>query len=134
LNQAPPEPDDSRWKHPSGLRRLRGAWRVSRQGLSSALHTESAFRQELLAFCLLCPVAVLLPVDRLERLILVLTMGAVLVVELINSAIEAVVDRVGLEHHLLSGRAKDLGSAAVMLSLLLSGLAWGVVLWPLIFG
>jgi diacylglycerol kinase (ATP) len=77
---------------------------------------------------------VLLPVDRLERLILVLTMGAVLVVELINSAIEAVVDRVGLEHHLLSGRAKDLGSAAVMLSLLLSGLAWGVVLWPLIFG
>jgi len=80
----------------------------------------------------LVPVAIWLPVTPIERLILIGSLVLVLVVELLNSAIEAVVDRVGVERHALSGQAKDLGSAAVMLSLGLAGAAWLTVLWPLL--
>ncbi len=79
---------------------------------------------------LLLPVALLVKVTAVERVLLEGSLLLVLIVELINSAVEAVVDRIGSEHHELSGRAKDMGSAAVMLALLLSAFAWGVILLP----
>lgn len=128
---APEEPVFSAFKSRSGLRRIAGALRYSVAGLRSAWKHEHAFRQEL---CVVVPAvvaALLLPVTALEKLLLVSTMVLVLVVELLNSAIEAVVDRVSLERHPLSKNAKDFGSAAVMLSVLLSLAAWAVVLWGL---
>ncbi len=77
----------------------------------------------------LVPLALWLPVSPLERLLLIAVLLLVLIVEILNSAVEAAVDRIGLEHHELSGRAKDLGSAAVLLSLLMAALTWGTVLW-----
>jgi diacylglycerol kinase (ATP) len=77
----------------------------------------------------LAPLALWLPVSPLERLLLITVLLLVLIVEILNSAVEAAVDRIGLEHHELSGRAKDLGSAAVLLSLLIAALTWGTVLW-----
>lgn len=123
---------DSPFKSRGGLGRLVGAVRYSLSGLREAWRNEAAFRQEAVVCAVLAPVALWLPVTPLERLVLVGSLGLVLVVELLNSAIEAAVDRVGVERHTLSGRAKDLGSAAVMLSLLLAAGAWGTVLWPLL--
>jgi diacylglycerol kinase (ATP) len=77
----------------------------------------------------LVPLALWLPVSPIERLLLIASLLLVLIVEILNSAVEAAVDRIGLEHHELSGRAKDLGSAAVLLSLMLTALTWGTVLW-----
>ena len=125
------DPAYSAFKSRTGLRRITGAVRYSLAGLASAWKHEQAFRQEV---CVIVPatvVALMLPAPALEKLLLVATMVLVLVVELLNSAIEAVVDRVSLERHPLSKNAKDLGSAAVMLSLLLSAGAWAVVLWEL---
>ena len=130
----PDEPAFSAFKSRSGWRRIAGAVRYSLAGLRSAWKHEHAFRQEL---CVVLPatvVALLLPVAALEKLLLVATMVLVLVVELLNSAIEAVVDRVSLERHPLSKNAKDFGSAAVMLAVLLSAAAWAVVLWGLVEG
>ena len=79
---------------------------------------------------MLLPFAVFLPLDRVERIILIMTLMFVLVVELLNSAIEAIVDRVSLENHELSKRAKDLGSAAVFLSLVMTTLAWVLLAGP----
>jgi diacylglycerol kinase (ATP) len=98
----------------------------------SAWRDEAAFRQELAACALLVPLALWLPVSPLERVMLIGSLGLVLVVELLNSAIEAVVDRIGIEHHALAKKAKDLGSAAVMLSLLLATTTWALLLWPLL--
>ena len=123
------DPIFSAFKSRSGLLRVAGAMRYSLAGLASAWKHEHAFRQEL---CVIVPavvVALLLPVTVLEKLLLGSTMVLVLVVELLNSAIEAVVDRVSLERHPLSKNAKDFGSAAVMLSVLLAVVAWAVVLW-----
>jgi diacylglycerol kinase (ATP) len=123
------DPIFSAFKSRSGLKRIAGAARYSLAGLASAWKHEHAFRQEL---CVIVPatvVALLLPAAALEKLLLVATMVLVLVVELLNSAIEAVVDRVSLEHHPLSKSAKDFGSAAVMLAVLLAVVAWAVVLW-----
>ena len=130
----PDEPAFSAFKSRSGWRRIAGALRYSLAGLRSAWKHEHAFRQEL---CVVLPAtvaALLLPVAALEKLLLVATMVLVLVVELLNSAIEAVVDRVSLERHPLSKNAKDFGSAAVMLAVLLSAAAWAVVLWGLVEG
>ena len=123
------EPTFSAYKSRSGWRRIAGAVRYSLAGLRSAWRHEHAFRQEV---CVILPAtvaALLLPVAALEKLLLVATMVLVLVVELLNSAIEAVVDRVSLERHPLSKNAKDFGSAAVMLAVLLSAACWAVVLW-----
>ena len=123
------DPIFSAFKSRSGLLRVAGAMRYSLAGLASAWKHEHAFRQEL---CVIVPavvVALLLPVTALKKLLLGSTMVLVLVVELLNSAIEAVVDRVSLERHPLSKNAKDFGSAAVMLSVLLAVVAWAVVLW-----
>ena len=94
---------------------------------------ESAFRQELTLFGLLTPVAFLLPISLLEKALLVSSLVMVLVIELLNSSVEAAIDRISFEHHDLSKRAKDFGSAAVMLALLISALLWAAVCIPLLF-
>ncbi len=121
-----PQPKDaSELKGKTGLRRLINATRYSAQGFKAAWKTEDAFRQESVLAVILIPVAVLLPVSLVYKLLLIGSVILVLIVEVLNSAIEAVVDRFGGEIHPLSGKAKDLGSAAVLLALTLAIIAWG---------
>lgn len=122
----------SPFKSRGGLARLQGALRYSVNGFRQAWHEEAAFRQEVIVCALLLPVALALPVSALERIVLIGSLALVLIVELLNSAIEAVVDRVSFDRHELSKRAKDLGSAAVMLSLLAAGGSWLAILAPLL--
>jgi diacylglycerol kinase (ATP) len=117
-----------------GLRRLLLAAGYSIKGLRSAWCQEAAFRQELILTLVLLPIALWLDFSIMERLLLIAVLILVLVVELLNSAIEAAIDRVGPEFHELSGRAKDLGSAAVLLSLLLTAGVWGSLLWSHLAG
>lgn len=118
----------SEFKSKSGLKRISSAFFYSIDGLKSAWNTEHAFRQELFLVLIGSAIAIFLPISIFEKLMLVVVLLFVLVVELINSAIEAVVDRISLERHDLSKNAKDFGSAAVLLSLLIALLTWSVVL------
>ena len=111
------------------LRRVVRAGGYSLCGLKAALRNEAAFRQEAALFVILAPLGFWLGRNGIERALLVGSLVLVLIVELLNSAIEAVVNRVGSERHELSGRAKDLGSAAVLLALVLVPLTWALVLW-----
>ena len=117
-----------------GPARLAGALRYSIAGFCHATRHEAAFQQEVLLFLLLLPAAVLLPVPTLDRLVVVLSMLLVIVVELINSAIEATVDRISSERHPLAGQAKDMGSAAVFLSVVMSVVCWVVIAGPVVVG
>lgn len=112
-----------------GWARLVRATRVSYWGLGWALREEEAFRIEALIALLLAPLAIWLGDTGLERAALLFSLVFVLIVELLNTAVEVVVDRIGTERHPLSGRAKDLGSAAVHLSLLQVPLVWGLILF-----
>ncbi|MBB1316542.1 diacylglycerol kinase [Shewanella sp. SR43-4] len=116
-----------------GLKRIFRATGFSMKGLKSAWKHEAAFRQETLLAGLMFPVALLLNISATERILLIMTLLIVLIVELLNSAIEAVVDRVGDEIHPLSGQAKDIASAAVFISLVLCTITWGIIIWPLVF-
>ena len=131
MPDTPPEATQaSAFKSRGGLRRIAQAMRYSWAGLRAAVRHEAAFRQELvLAVPMLLLVPWLAP-GRWQALLMAGSVVAVLVVELLNSAIEALADAVTVEHHALLGRAKDLGSAAVMLSLLFAAVVWVVVLWP----
>ncbi len=111
-----------------GLPRLWRATRVSYLGLGYALKNEEAFRIEASIAVLMIPAALWLGHNGLERAVLVMSVIAVLIVELLNSGIEVAIDRIGKEQHPLSGAAKDLGSAAVHLSLLQVPLVWGLIL------
>jgi len=111
-----------------GLQRLINALRWSIKGFDSAYRNEEAFRQEFILLVVLTPLGLWLGDNGAERALLVGSLLIVLIVELLNSAIENLVDRVGGEHHELSGRAKDQGSAAVFLSLVLVAVVWGMVL------
>ena len=116
---------------PPGLFDLRRVWRAagySLQGLKAALRHEAAFRQEAALFVVLAPLGFWLGRDGIERSLLIGSLMLVLIVELLNTAIEAVVNRIGAEPNMLSGRAKDLGSAAVFLSLLLVLVVWVLLL------
>ena len=93
---------------------------------------ESAFRQELTLFALLTPAALMLPITLLEKSLLISSLMMVLVIELLNSSVEAAIDRISIEHHDLSKRAKDFGSAAVMLALFVAALLWAAVCIPLL--
>jgi diacylglycerol kinase (ATP) len=117
------------YKVHTGWRRVIRAAGHSARGLRAAWQFESAFRQECVLFVLLLPLGWWLGSTWVERALLVGTAGLVLIVELLNSAIESTVDRISLEHHELSKRAKDLGSAAVMLSLLLCAAVWASACW-----
>jgi len=119
-----------------GNRGLTRAWHAAKNswcGLVYAFLEESAFRQELSLFALLAPLAFFLPVGYLEMALLISSLIMVLVVELLNSSVEAAIDRISFEHHDLSKRAKDFGSAAVMLALLIALLMWSAVCIPLVF-
>ncbi len=118
----------------TGIRRILRATKFSAQGLAQAWQHEAAFRQELVLVLLLAPVAVWLGQTALERAVLIGCCLIVLIVELINSAIEAAIDRHGDEHHELSGRAKDMGSAAVFVSLVLVAVVWGLIAAERFFG
>jgi diacylglycerol kinase (ATP) len=123
----------SEFKSKSGLKRIFSAFFYSMDGFSAAWRMEHAFRQEVVLVVCAGIIAFLLPVTPIERLMLIGVFILVLIVELINSAVEAVVDRVGLERNPLSKTAKDLGSAAVFLTLALATATWAVVLFPLLF-
>lgn len=90
---------------------------------------EAAFRQEVLALCIAIPAAFLIDVDGMTRLLLILSVPLVMLTELLNSAVEAVVDRIGPEHHELSGRAKDMGSAAVLIAMLMAAAIWAYAIF-----
>ena len=119
---------ESPFKGKTGLRRLLNATRYSAEGLRAAFRHEDAFRQEVIAAVLLLPLALWLGNSGVERALLVFSVLLVLIVELLNSAVEATVDRISLENHALAKRAKDIGSAAVMVSLLNLLLMWALVL------
>lgn len=103
-------------------------------GLLFAINEESAFRQELILALILVPVAVYLPVTYIEKTVMIASVVLVLIVELLNSSVEAAIDRISFDHHGLSKRAKDYGSAAVFLALALCGGIYAVILasylWP----
>ncbi|MEZ8102815.1 diacylglycerol kinase [Vibrio bivalvicida] len=107
-----------------GLKRLKNATRYSYQGLKATFKHEPAFQEEILLAAIMIPTACFIGETQWERILLIATVVLVLIAELFNSAIEAVVDRVGTDHHELSGRAKDIGSAAVMVTMLLTGYVW----------
>jgi len=121
----------SEFKSKGGVKRIFSAFFNSADGFRAAWRNEHAFRQELFLVIVGVVTALLLPVNARDKLALIGVLVLVLIVELLNSAIEAVVDRVSLERHTLSKNAKDFGSAAVLLTLLLAGAVWAVILWPL---
>ena len=112
----------------SGLSRILDATHYSRKGLSAAWRHEEAFRQEAILAMILFPTAFWLGQTTIEQLLLIIPVALVIIVELFNSAIEAAIDRIGPERHPLSGQAKDIGSAAVMISLALCLLSWGMII------
>ena len=123
----------SEFKTRRGIARILAACRNTRDGLAWAWRSEAAFRQEVVVIAIATVAALLLPVSGFQKLVLVGVLILVLIVEIINSAIEAIVDRISLDRHPLSKVAKDMGSAAVALSLLLATATWGVVLYSRFF-
>jgi diacylglycerol kinase (ATP) len=119
---------ESPFKGKTGVRRIWNAFHYSLEGFAAAYRNEDAFRQEVWLGAALLPVAVLAPVGLVGKALMLGSMFLVLIVELVNSAIEAAVDRISLENHRLAKRAKDIGSAAVMLSLLNLTVVWVLVL------
>ncbi len=119
---------ESPFKGKTGLRRVWNAFHYSLDGLGAAWRHEDAFRQEALLTLLLIPLALWLGESAVERALMIGSVLLVLIVELMNSAVEAAVDRISLEHHPLSKRAKDVGSAAVMIALINGAAVWGLVL------
>ncbi len=115
-------------KGKTGLRRLINAVGYSLNGLRCAFRYEDAFRQEVALAFVLVPAAFVVHVNAVERALLLASVFLVLIVELLNAAVEAAVDRISFEDHELAKRAKDIGSAAVMLSLLCSAVVWAIVL------
>ena len=118
----------SPYKGRTGLRRLLNAFGYSLDGFRAAYRHEDAFRQETLLAALLIPLALWLPVAALGKALMIASVLLVLVVELLNSAIEATVDRISLENHDLAKRAKDIGSSAVLVSLVNVLVVWGLLL------
>src|SRR5580704_13638118 len=121
-------PETMAREKPRGLTRILRAAQASWKGLAGAYRGEAAFRQELALAVLVIPTGLWLGRTGVERALLVAPMLLVLIVELLNSAVEATVDRIGLERHVLAGLAKDIGSAAVLLSFVLLGVVWLLVL------
>src|SRR4051794_2628172 len=119
----------SEFKSKSGLKRIASAMRYSVDGFRAAWRTEHAFRQEMLFVVIGTAVALGLKISAFEKLVLIAVLVLVLIVELINSALEAVVDRISLERHPLSKNAKDFGSAAVALAIGIAVASWAVVLF-----
>lgn len=119
---------ESPYKGKTGLRRVWNALHYSLDGLKAAYTHEDAFRQEVWLTLVLLPLAFLLPASGVGRALMAASVLLVLVVELLNSAVEATVDRISLENHRLAKRAKDIGSAAVLVALVNVVVVWGCVL------
>ncbi|MBU0752148.1 MAG: diacylglycerol kinase [Gammaproteobacteria bacterium] len=120
---------ESPFKGRTGLARIWNAMFYSVAGIKAAYRHEDAFRQEVWLALLLMPLALLLPASGIGHALMIGAVLLVLIVELVNSAIEAAVDRISLDHHRLSKRAKDIGSAAVLLALINVCVVWGLVLF-----
>ncbi len=156
VHRAAPQPDEPAHDHPNGHEPLgpddpltplpfnpykgnRGvtrAWHAMKNsfaGFRVAIREESAFRQELTLAAILLPCGVVVPVDPVSRVLLLGSVLLVLIVELLNSSVEAAIDRISLERHELSRRAKDLGSAAVMVALFMCVMTWGLIVGPLVW-
>ncbi|WP_264273262.1 diacylglycerol kinase [Duffyella gerundensis] len=114
----------------TGIKRIVNAAGYSWKGIKAAWQHEAAFRQEAVAGLIAIAIACSLEVDAITRVLLIGSVMLVIIVEILNSAIESVVDRIGSEFHALSGRAKDMGSAAVLLTILLAVFIWLMLLWP----
>lgn len=127
-----PDSLESPHKGQSGIRRLINALFYSLSGLKLAFRHESAFRQEIALAVILIPLACVIPVGAVERVLLIASVLLVLIVELLNSSIEAAIDRIGLDTHRLSKRAKDLGSAAVLIALTALAVTWVLLAGPLL--
>ena len=120
--------EESPFKGRTGLARLTNALGYSLHGLLAAIKHEEAFRQEILLAAVLIPLALFLNVSGIAKALMIGSVLLVLIVELLNSAIEATVDRISLDNHRLAKRAKDIGSAAVLLSLVNVAVVWGLTL------
>jgi diacylglycerol kinase (ATP) len=116
----------------SGIRRLARALDYSWNGLWWAVRNETSFRQEVIALAVFVPVALWLGESHVEQVLLIGSLLLLLIVELLNSGLEAAVDRAGEEFHHLAGRAKDLGSAAVLLAIIHTCLIWGFLALPVL--
>ena len=128
-NTAPKSPvDESPHKGKTGLKRVWNALFYSLEGFKAAWRHEDAFRQEAMLAAVLVPLAFFLADAPLERAAMIASVLLVLIVELVNSAIEATVDRISLENHALAKRAKDIGSAAVLIALINVLVVWGLLL------
>lgn len=123
-------PEISPYKSTGGLGRIARALRYSLLGLGAAWRHEAAFRQELLLAVIMIPLGLWLGHGTIERLLLTGVVVLVLIIELLNSAIEALADAISTETHPLLGRAKDIGSAAVLIALLMTGATWLAILAP----
>lgn len=115
---------ESPFKGKTGITRLINAFGYSMEGLKAAYKNEDAFRQEVRMALVLIPLAIYLGKTNLERAIMIACVLLVVIVELLNSSVEATVDRISLDHHLLAKRAKDIGSAAVLISLINLAVVW----------
>ena len=122
-------PLESAHKGKTGLQRVWNAMFYSLDGLKAAYRHENAFRQEVWLAFVLIPAALAMPVSGVGKALMIASVFLVLIVELLNSAVEAAVDRISLDHHSLAKRAKDIGSAAVMLSLINAAAVWLLVLF-----
>jgi diacylglycerol kinase (ATP) len=120
---------ESPYKGKTGLRRLLNAFGYSMAGIKAAYQNEDAFRQEVLMAIMLIPLAIYLGETGLEKAIMIASVLLVIIVELLNSSIEATVDRISLENHNLAKRAKDIGSAAVLISLINLAVVWGLLIF-----
>jgi diacylglycerol kinase (ATP) len=128
IERPPHDTPESPFKGKTGLMRVVNALRYSLEGLRAAFKHEDAFRQECILAAILIPLALFMPTTALGKALLIGSVLLVLIVELINSAIEATVDRVSLERHQLAKRAKDIGSAAVLFALINLAVVWGLVI------
>lgn len=120
--------EESPFKGKTGLRRIVNAFGYSITGLGSAIRHEDAFRQEVVLAAILIPLAIWSDVSGVERAVMIASVLLVLIVELLNSAVEATVDRISLDNHRLAKRAKDMGSAAVLLAFVNAGTVWASIL------
>jgi diacylglycerol kinase (ATP) len=116
----------------TGPARIHRSIRVSWSGFKYAVVNEAAIREQVVAIAVLVPTSLAVPVTRLEHLLLVLALMMVLMVEFLNTAVEATVDRISLDEHPLAGRAKDLANVAVVISVLMMALSWVVILGPVV--
>ena len=128
--QEAPQEAESPFKGKTGLIRIWHALFNSIAGLEDAWRHESAFRQEILLAIFLVPLACVAPVSNVERALLIGSVMLVMIVELLNTSVEVAIDRISFDHHKLSKRAKDIGSAAVFVALLLLAMVWALVLGP----